>query len=218
MEATTIPQIIRPTFWSRCQAAIYDPFLAVGEWSGMRRRRRALLAGATGRVLEVGAGTGLNVSLYPESVSELVLTEPEPAMRARLAQRVDEHAVTVLDAPAERLPFADGTFDTVVSTLVLCTVDAPRQALDEIARVLRPGGQFLFIEHVRADSRIRAFIQDRAEKPWRRFAAGCRCNRATLKAMQQCGFDVDAERSSWRGMPGIVRPLFAGRATLAWDR
>lgn len=179
----------------------------------MARRRRTLLEAAAGRVLEVGAGTGLNIGLYPDGVSELVLTEPEPAMRARLARRAAEHAATVVDASAERLPFPDDDFDTVVSTLVLCTVDAPRRALDEIARVLKPGGQLLFIEHVRADSRIRAFVQDRAEAPWRRFAAGCRCNRDTLALMEHCGLAMEAEQSSWRAMPGIVRPLFTGRAT-----
>jgi ubiquinone/menaquinone biosynthesis C-methylase UbiE len=212
MEATTLQPPPTSTFWARCLAAIYDPFLAGGEAMGMARRRRAVLAGATGRVLEVGAGTGMNVAHYPEDLSELILAEPDSAMRTRLSRRAGKRAATVIDNAAERLPFADGELDTVVSTLVLCTVDAPRAALEEIARVLRPGGQLLFIEHVRADSRIRAFSQDRLAEPWRRFAGGCRCNRATLELMEACGFEVEARRGAWHGMPGVVRPLIFGRA------
>jgi SAM-dependent methyltransferase len=102
--------------------------------------------------------------------------------------------------------------DTVVSTLVLCTVDEPERALREIARVLRPGGQLLFIEHVRASSGFLAACQDRLFRPWRRFACGCHCNRPTMELMRACGFDVTAENAVWRGMPPIVRPLMIGRA------
>ena len=101
-----------------------------------------------------------------------------------------------------------------MSTLVLCTVEHPDLALAEIARVLRPGGQLLFIEHVRAESPALAWWQDRLLGPWRRFACGCRCNRATVELMRACGFEVNASRSAWRAMPPIVRPLMSGRAQL----
>jgi ubiquinone/menaquinone biosynthesis C-methylase UbiE len=136
-------------------------------------------------------------------------------MRRRLARRLRRHArvARIVDAPAERLPLADASVDTVVSTLVLCTVDDPERALGEIARVLRPDGQLLFIEHVRASSRLLAACQDNLLQPWRRFAGGCRCNRPTVELMRACGFTVAADDVVWRGMPAIVHPLTVGRAT-----
>jgi ubiquinone/menaquinone biosynthesis C-methylase UbiE len=201
--------------WPQIGALLYDPFVWVAELAGMRRNRRALLAQASGRVLEIGAGTGLNLAHYPDQLHELVLVEPEPAMRERLTRRIRRcgRQAAVVGAAAEALPFADGSFDTVVCTLVLCTVSAPDRALGEIGRVLRPSGRLLFIEHVRADSPTLACVQDRLLEPWRRFACGCRCNRATVELMRACGFQVDARRSSWRAMPPIVRPLVSGRAT-----
>ena len=140
--------------WARIEAWIYDPFLALGERRGMASRRRALLALARGRVLELGAGTGLNLAHYPAAVGELVLTEPDSAMCARLARRVARSGrdATVVAARAEALPFRDGAFDTVVSTLVLCTVEDPVAAVREVRRVLAPGGRLLFAEHVRASA------------------------------------------------------------------
>ena len=138
-------------------------------------------------------------------------------MHARLEQRLrrsGRHA-RLVDAPAERLPFADGSVDTVVSTFVLCTVDAPELALREIARVLRPDGQFLFLEHVRSHSPRLAAWQDRLAEPWRRFARGCRCNRATAELIATCGLALDdVHDASWRAMPPIVRPLIVGRAQI----
>ena len=201
--------------WLRVMAWLYDPFVWLGEIAGMRRRRGVLLAEAHGRVVEIGAGTGLNIAHYPDAVCELSLTEPEPAMRRKLARRLERHgrAARILDVPAERFPFADGSVDTVVSTLVLCTVDDPERALREIARVLRPDGQLLFAEHVRASSRLLAACQDKLLRPWRGFAGGCVCNRPTVELMRGCGFTVEADDVSWRGMPAIVRPLTVGRAT-----
>jgi len=213
---TYTPPVPSSAPWPRILALIYDPFLHVGEAAGMRAARKALVDQATGRVVEVGAGTGLNVPHYPPAAQELTLVEPEPAMGRRLERRVrrsDRQAV-IVDASAEQLPFADRSVDTVVSTLVLCTVEQPDRALAEIARVLRPGGQLLFIEHVRAESPGLAWWQDRLLGPWRRFAFGCRCNRATVELMRACGFDVEASRASWRAMPPIVRPLMSGRAQL----
>jgi ubiquinone/menaquinone biosynthesis C-methylase UbiE len=201
--------------WLRVMAVLYDPFLWLGEIAGMRRRRHHLLTQARGRVLEIGAGTGLNVAHYPDAVDELILTEPVPAMRERLSRRLERTDCTavVFDAPAERLPLADASVDTVVSTLVLCTVDDPACALREIARVLSPDGQLLFIEHVRADSRLLAVYQDRLLRAWRGFAGGCVCNRPTVATMRACGFSVEADDGVWRAMPSIVHPLVVGRAT-----
>jgi ubiquinone/menaquinone biosynthesis C-methylase UbiE len=216
-ETRTEPQVRPPSGpWLRIMALVYDQFLWVGELAGMRRRRRMVLSSARGRVVEIGAGTGLNIAHYPEGIAELVLAEPEPAMRRRLARRLRRHAreARIVDAPAECLPLADGSVDTVVSTLVLCTVDEPERALREIARVLGPDGQLLFIEHVRASSRFLAACQDTLLQPWRRFAGGCRCNRPTRDLMRAGGFVVAADDAVWRGMPAIVHPLKVGRATL----
>jgi len=203
--------------WARAFALLYDPFVWMGERAGLSADRKTLLRCARGCTLEIGAGTGLNVPLYPDDVDELVLAEPDAAMRARLEKRLSRSSrpTRLIDAPTERLPLPDGSVDTVVSTLVLCTVDAPDLALREIARVLRPGGQLLFLEHVRSESPTLARWQDRLAGPWRRFARGCRCNRATAELMLACGLNLDqAREGSWHGMPPIVRPLIAGRATV----
>jgi SAM-dependent methyltransferase len=201
--------------WARAFAALYDPFTWAGERAGMDGHRRELLSRARGCTVEIGGGTGLNLPHYPGDLDELVLAEPDAAMRSRLGKRLGRSGLRarVVDAPAERLPFADGSVDTVVSTLVLCAVDAPDLALREIARVLRHDGQLLFIEHVRSDSPALAGWQDRLARPWRRFACGCRCNRATTELIRACGLELEAvSEASWRAMPPIVRPLVVGRA------
>jgi ubiquinone/menaquinone biosynthesis C-methylase UbiE len=201
--------------WMRFFAFVYDSFLWLGEIAGMRNRRRELLADARGRVVEIGAGTGLNFTHYPHDIAELILTEPDASMRRRLERSLqrNDRTARIIDAPAERLPLADASVDTVVSTLVLCTVDDPEQTLSEIARVLRPEGQLLFLEHVRASSRFLAAYQDLLFRPWRAFAGGCCCNRRTVELLRDCGFEVTAEEAVWRGMPAVVHPIVIGLAT-----
>jgi SAM-dependent methyltransferase len=194
--------------WNRVHAALYDPLVAGAERAGLAAARRDLLAGARGRVLELGAGTGLNVPHYPRDL-DVVLTEPDRAMVTKLRKKGAD--VTV--ASADALPFADASFDTVVSTLVFCTVpDVPR-ALREVRRVLRPGGRLLFLEHVRAEpgTRLERW-QDRLERPWRALACGCRCNRDFLATLRAAGFDPDARREEWRFMGPLVRPVVVGSA------
>jgi ubiquinone/menaquinone biosynthesis C-methylase UbiE len=189
--------------YSRIFAAGYDLAFARGEHAGMADHRRALLAAASGRVLEIGAGTGLNLPHYPDGI-ELVLTEPE----APMARRLERRGGTVIPASAEALPFEDASFDTAVSTLVLCTVPDPERAVAELARVLKPGGRLLFIEHVRGEGRL-ARWQDRLERPWRRIGNGCHANRDTL-ALLRGRFDVQARRETWHRMPRLIRPLVVG--------
>jgi ubiquinone/menaquinone biosynthesis C-methylase UbiE len=201
--------------WERTFSAIYDPLLWVAERAGMGQRRAALLGQAKGQVLELGAGTGLNLPYYPEGLKELVLTEPSPPMVTRLERRAKRPGITasVMVADAERLPFEDDRFDTVVSTLVLCTVDEPQRAIDEITRVLRPGGKLLFLEHVRADSPRLARWQDRLHRPWHAFAAGCHANRATVDMLRDSPLRVEAvESDRWSWMPAMVHPLAIGTA------
>src|SRR5512146_838915 len=131
-------------------ASIYDRFTAGAEQAGLRAHRERLLSGARGRVLEIGAGTGANLPFY-RTAESVTVAEPEAAMARRLARRIREQprAIEMLHAPADRLPVPDAQFDTVVSTLVLCTVPDQAAALRELRRVLKPGGTLLFLEHVR---------------------------------------------------------------------
>src|SRR5881394_708143 len=164
-------------------AAIYDPMSRASEEAGVRDMRHGLLAEAGGSVLEIGAGTGANLAHYDESIESLVFTEPEPAMLRRLQRKAREQVTQaeVVQAPAEDLPFEDASFDTVVSTLVLCGVDQ-RGSLGEVRRVLRPGGRLLFLEHVRSEDPDLARFQDRMN--WlNRLVVGCECNRQTLAAI-----------------------------------
>jgi SAM-dependent methyltransferase len=198
----------------RLSAALYDPALWLSERAGLAARRRALVRQAQGLVLEIGAGTGLNLRHYPGD-AELVLTEPQEAMADRLRARAATLArpVTVVRADAEALPFDDGEFDTVVSTLVLCTVRDQAAALREVHRVLRPGGRLLFMEHVRSDSPGWARWQDRLNGPWRAVADGCNCNRATLDALARSPLGVGAvTRGRMPAMVPLIRPLATGSA------
>lgn len=202
--------------WNRAFASVYDPFLALGERRGMDVRRARLLSAARGDVLEIGAGTGLNLRHYPGGVASLTVSEPDAAMRAALSRRVERMdgrlPVSVSPAPAEELPYANAVFDVVVSTLVLCTVADPAAAAAEARRVLRPGGRFLVIEHVRADAGSRlARWQRRLAGPWHAFAGGCRCDQETVPVLADAGFDVLTLREDrWLGMPSIVAPLVVG--------
>lgn len=210
-ELTAPPLHERQTWWARGFALLYDPFLWLGEHAGMKRHRGALLGHAHGRVLEIGAGTGLNVPHYPEGLSELILAEPDAAMCRRLARRADGRA-TVVPAPADALPLADGSVDTVVSTFVLCTVEDPQAALREVRRVLRPGGQLLLIEHVLADARWLASLQRTLRRPWSGFARGCRCDQPTPELLRAAGFRAELRPARWHAMPPIVSPVVVGRA------
>jgi ubiquinone/menaquinone biosynthesis C-methylase UbiE len=203
--------------WGRFFSAIYDRGLKGTEEAGLREARRETLSGASGRSLDIGAGTGANVGLFPSEVTELVLAEPDPHMLKKLRAKVGEAGLDaeIVAAPAERLPFDDASFDTAVFTLVLCTVPDPEAALAEAARVLRPGGRLLFVEHVRADDAGLARWQDRLEKPWRFLGDGCHCNRDTVATIEASPLTVEqVERGRLPKAPPLVRPLVRGSAVL----
>lgn len=203
--------------WGRGFSALYDRCFKASEDAGLRDMRRETVGQARGRVLELGAGTGLNLDLYPESVQDLTLTEPDPHMIKQLRKKVEESGrnVEVIEAGAEQLPFGDDSFDTAVVTLVLCTVPDPVAALREIRRVLKPGGQFLFLEHVRSIDPGLAKWQDRLEGPWRFLGDGCHCNRDTVSAISAAGFDLgEVERPEFPKVVPIVKPMAKGRASL----
>lgn len=205
--------------WGRAFAALYDPAVRGLEEAGFADTRRGLLAEAAGRTLEIGAGTGLNLRHYPEAVTELVLAEPDAHMAARLRDKVGASGrrANVVQASAERLPFEDGSFDSAVATLVLCTVPDPVAALRELARVLRPGGRFLFAEHVRSDDPGLARWQDRAAPITNWAFCGCHPNRATLAAIEASPLAVErVERGELpkKGSARFERPLIVGAARL----
>jgi ubiquinone/menaquinone biosynthesis C-methylase UbiE len=203
------------TLRSRFFAMTYDRQLAKVEKAGLRACREGLLAGAAGRVLEIGAGTGANLRFYGPAVESLTLTEPETPMLRRLERKAGEQApgATVLRAPAEDLPFEDATFDVAVSTLVLCGVDDQPRALRELRRVLRPGGQLLFIEHVRSGDTRRARSQDRMNGI-NRFVVGCDCNRPTLDSIREAGLTVTrVEHTTLPKVPKFCSPAIVGSAT-----
>jgi SAM-dependent methyltransferase len=204
--------------WGRAFSALYDRGIEATEEAGLRQMRRELLAAAGGSVLDLGAGTGANLDLYPAGIESLTLVEPDPHMTRQLRAKLaaSERTATVVEAPAERLPFEDDSFDTAVATLVLCTVPDPAAALVEVARVLKPGGSLLFLEHVRANHPKLALWQDRFERPWRFLADGCHCNRDTAATIEASPLTLDrVERDRLPKSPPIVRPLARGSASLA---
>jgi ubiquinone/menaquinone biosynthesis C-methylase UbiE len=201
--------------WGEVFAAGYDRMMAGAEKSVLRGRRETLVSQVTGHVLEVGGGTGANLPFYGAGVEELVITEPEEPMARRLERKLAGYSLParVVRAPAEELPLEDASFDFVVSTLVLCTVDDPARALAEIYRVLKPSGQLVFLEHVRSDGPRLARWQDRLHGVQVRVGHGCHCNRRTLDNIESAGFSIaELEHDRMRKMPPIVRPLIAGLA------
>ncbi|MCL4446522.1 MAG: methyltransferase domain-containing protein [Actinobacteria bacterium] len=193
----------------------YDWGMRRVEDAGLYRWRADLVGRVSGDVLEIGAGTGRNVALYPSQLSRLVLTEPDANMRAHLIRKLtDRRDVELETFAAEKLCFDDGSFDWVVSTLVLCSVADLKQSLAEVHRVLRPGGRLAFIEHVAASERPDLLgWQRRIEPLWRRVAGNCHLTRATEDAIAQSGFElVEITRESMRKVPGIVRPTVRGVA------
>ena len=203
------------SLWGRVFAAAYDTVMNGPEKTTFRAHREALLERVTGRVLEIGGGTGANLPFYGDGVEDLVITEPEDPMARRLERKLGDYALParVLRAPAEALPFEDGSFDYAVSTLVLCTVEDPQRALSEVRRVLKPGGRLLFVEHVRSDEPKLARWQDRLQPLQYRIGHGCHCNRPTLENMKAAGFRIaELEHDTVKKAPPIVRPLIVGLA------
>ena len=204
--------------WGRVFAAGYDRAMAGPERAGLREHRARLIAGARGRVLEIGGGTGANLPFYGPELTSLVLAEPEAPMARRLGQHLQAlpalaSRARVVQARAEELPLPDASIDVVVATLVLCTVGDPGRALDELRRVLVPGGRLLFMEHVRAEQPRLAAWQDRLHGVHAFTAHGCHCNRPTLSNIEGSGFRViELEHDRMRRTLPIVSPLIIGAA------
>jgi len=202
--------------FDRLFAATYDRLIARIEEAGLRERRRALVADLEGDVLEIGPGTGLNIPHYRRA-RRVTLVERNPHMRDRLRRRLTEAAVPVdvVDGSAEELPFDDASFDAVVSTLVLCSVSSPDRTLHEVQRVLKPGGRFVLVEHVRGEG-ARGRAQDLLSSAHRVLGAGCTPNRRTADAIRAAGFRLEEEPFVLTGNPDpLTRPAFQGVATKA---
>jgi ubiquinone/menaquinone biosynthesis C-methylase UbiE len=203
----------------RLFAFYYPRLVERSERAGQRETRRQLLADATGRTLELGAGSGLNLRHYTAAVTELIVTEPSPHMLAHLRTELTEHppaaqAWKLVQTGAEELPFEDGSFDTVVCTYVMCSVPDPSRAMAEIARVLKPGGRLLFLEHVHAgEGTTLGRLQDLLEVPHRYFAAGCYPNRRTGELLEASPLKVEQlEHGRQPSALPTVRPTIIGTA------
>jgi SAM-dependent methyltransferase len=187
---------------------LYDLSLAVLERLGLGRWRTWLASGAGGRTLDLGTGTGRNLPLFPPAV-RAVAVDPHPDALARARARAP--GVPVVVARAEALPFRSGAFDTVVSGLVLCSVDDPDAALAEIRRVLDPAGTLRLLEHVRHPG-VRGALQDLVQPAWTAISGGCRPNRETEAIVARAGFEVVP---GTRRAEGAMRRLEARRSPLA---
>jgi len=189
-------------------ARVYERFSVRGEAHGQADNRRRLLAGLHGKVVEVGAGNGLNFAHYPSAVDEVVAVEPEPFLRERARERAAGAAVAVrvVDGTAEALPLADGEADAVVTSLVLCSVADQAVALAEARRVLRPGVELRFYEHVVSRRPAKAAVQRVLTRTvWSHIAAGCHLDRDTGAAIAAAGFTVESsERVPYQGLAHLL--------------
>ena len=196
-------------------AALYDFIMKGPEAAGLTDWRRELLAHAQGRILEIGPGTGVNLPLYPRSAEDLVALEPNTAMAERMDQRTYAGSgdVRIVEGYAHDIPFEDESFDTVVTTLVLCSVRDPVETLRELKRVLRPRGQLLYLEHVAAPEQGLRKWQDRVDPIWNRITGDCHLNRRTTEHLVAAGFEVEElEHAPMPRAPALVRPTIRGVA------
>ena len=203
---------------SAIMAFFYDRFMSGLEKACLHDWRTELLAEVKGEVLEIGAGTGANLAYYPNGNIRLLLSEPDAAMRKQLEKKIaltQRDDICLNSLQAEKLLLEDNRFDYVIASLVCCSVTNIDRSLAEIYRVLKPGGRYLFIEHVAAktDSKARR-LQEWLTPLWRKFAGNCHLNRETEKAMLMAGFEfVKIQRDAMPdSVPAIVRSSIHGIA------
>ena len=202
---------------SRFFAFIYDPLIAKTETACLKEWRKELLQNASGVILEVGAGTGANLAYYPDTVNELIISEPDKFMRKKLSEKLrsfDIKNVIIKDFGMEDINLADNSVDCVISTLVCCSVNCPHKSLHQAYRVLKPGGKLIFMEHVAAENNSKRLKwQNRINPIWKLISGNCHTNRETEKYIKQAGFSIqNIQKASMRKAPAIVRPTIRGIA------
>lgn len=185
---------------NRTFARFYDSFMEPLEKKYIMKWRKELLLNAKGKVLEIGAGTGINFPLY-QDCEDVYAIEPNPFMieKAEKQKRVSRIPISIIESRAEQLPFPDEHFDTIVVTLVLCSVDEPKKALEEMVRVLKPNGKVLFLEHVEMDHPIFTKLQNLITPLWKRICDGCHLNRNTEKVIRNSGLQILSKQSHLSG-------------------
>lgn len=209
-----MPAAVHHPIFARLYARIAD----AADAAGVAEHREELLAGLSGRVVEIGCGPGTNFAHYPPTVTEVVAVEPEPYLRdlAVTAAATAPVPVGVVDGIAHDVPCPTDGADAAVASLVLCSVDSPADALAELRRVVRPGGELRFYEHVRADSAGLARWQRRLDVAWPHLAGGCHLSRDTAAAIEAAGWEVtEIRRFEFRpcALAAPVAPHIIGRAT-----
>ena len=196
-------------------AAVYDGMMRASEEACLAQWRAELLRELSGAVLEIGAGTGATLALYPKTVTRLVMCEPDPHMRRKLeAKRGAAAHMEISASSIQDLSFEENSFDAVVCSLVLCSVPDPQAALAQIRRVLKPGGRLVFLEHVAADGKPnRLKWQRRIEPVWKRLMGNCHLTRRTEAAIEAAGFRIERiQRESMRKALPVCRPSIRGIA------
>lgn len=209
-------QALYDATWGRFVfAGAYDRFLRASEEAGLSKSREEIVSQAKGRTLEIATGTALNLPYYGNEVTELILTDQYPAMIRQIKSKVagSGRQAKVLEADAENLPFEDRSFDTVVASMILCSTDSPSRILAEIHRVLKDGGQYLFLEHVRNPNEKIAERQDRVQPAWFLFGNGCHCNRDSVTTIASSPLVVkELKHGSIPKAWSIIEAMVTGRA------
>jgi ubiquinone/menaquinone biosynthesis C-methylase UbiE len=200
-------------------AKFYDAAMKNTEKLCLSQWRSELLGNVHGDILEIGSGTGVNLKYYPDTINQLVLSEPNINMRHYLNKRIKDagrNNISMAHNDAESIDFPDESFDYIVSTLVLCSVTDQLNCLTELKRILRPNGKLLFIEHVAAEDNPRLLKwQKRIEPFWKFIGGNCHLTRNTESVIKQAGFNsIQLEKTSFLGAPSIVGPIIKGIASL----
>jgi len=197
-------------------ASFYDLAMHNVEKRCLAQWRSELLSPLRGDVLEIGTGTGINLHYYSRRLNRLVLSEPDPHMRAKLRNRISGSAheqAEVTGCSAEKFDYPDASFDHIVSTLVLCSVHDVDETLQELKRLLKPGGSLVFLEHVRAERDPALLkVQRKLEPIWKWCAGNCHLTRPTVQSLQQVGFETRLQQVEMKGAPFFVRPMIKGVA------
>ncbi len=203
-------------FYHSLVARFYDLAMQKVERLCLNRWRMELLSNLAGDVLEIGAGTGINLPHYSSNIKRLILCEPDAAMRRQLELRLlafPHRSVEIRSCAAESLDIADNSIDHLISTLVFCSVSDQLQAIREAFRVLKPGGKLVFMEHVAADKNSRLYFWQRVWQPlWRRFACNCHLSRQTGQLLEDAGFKLCLRKEIMQGAPSIAAPMIIGHA------